>query len=475
MRLPAKSEQGWWVLTAFLVASLLLHGAIVYGSRGWLLMGSEIDSPTKPGEIEVTLAPLPKAAPKSQTPSVSRPLPEAPTTPKFKAVAVKPIIPTRDNDIPVPFAPKPVVRVRGVAPRDAEKPVSQTETSTETVPFTQPLPAPTMRFKELSGGKFQDRNLTPLPLGVESGDHLDTMPPQVRPPRDVAQNTKPLGPQDIKSGSGAAPGPKPIEIAKAPTADPLPAGNNGAASGSGNPKGVSSGNSGDEGGSGAGLRRGVPFGDPGGVLRGGDPNGGGGKGGGPGGPGTGGAYGTQRGGGAGAPIHVVYVLDISKSMDTDNKIGKAREALHQALTELTPQDTFNIVFFFDEAYTVFPRTMVPADTANIMTAEQKLNRQNPRGSTNYSGALTEAFSLPGVTHVVMMSDGLPTIGVGVDDQTMEIKGDVLLKWIRYQNASHVHILTMALGLGPKWDGIDLLRDIADANQGTFRYIDMKQQ
>jgi hypothetical protein len=452
-------------------ASLVLHGIAFYSSRGWSLLGYEAAA-SKPREIEVSLAPLPaavkKPAPKKQTAAV-QPSPKAPALPR----PTPPVIPERNNNIPVPFAPKPVVRIRGVAPKDAEKPISKTETETAPVKFVQPLPAPTMRPREMAGGKYPDRKLTPLPLGVESGDRLATITPQPRVLRDSPQNARPLGPQDIRSGSGAAPGPKPVDVAKADT-EPLPAGNNGTSSGSGNPKGSSSGTSGDEGGSGAGQRRGIPFGDPGGVLQGGDPNGGGGVGGGPGGPGRGGSYGTQRGGGAGAPIHVVYILDISDSMNKDDKIDKAKEALKQALEQLTPQDTFNIVYFFDEAYR-FKKTMVPASPEVISAGEKFVNSLKPRGSTNYSAALTLALALPEVTHVVLMSDGLPTLGVGVDDYTMEVKGDELLKWIRYQNVNRAHILTIGIGAGQKWDGIELLRDIAGENKGTFRSIDMNKR
>ncbi len=465
-------EQGWRLLAAFVTASLMLHGIAFYGSRGWSLLGPEVAS-SRPGEVEVTLAPLPtekKPGPKKETPAAPKTLSKTPTPPKPKP----PVVAKRDNNVPVPFAPKPTVRIRGVAPRDAEKPISKTETETATINTVQPLPVPTMRPPEIAGGKFPDRSLTPLPLGVESGDKLTTLIPQPHVLKDVPPNTKPLGPQDIKSGAGAAPGPKPVEIAKVPDTDPLPAGNNGTTSGAGNPAGSSVGNSGDEGGSGAGLRRGLPFGDPGGVLEGGDPNGGGGVGGGPGGPGTGGSYGARRGGGAGAPVHVVYILDISDSMNKDNKIGKAKQALKQALGELAPQDTFNIVYFFNEAYR-FKKTMVPASSEEIASAEKFVDGLKARGATNYSGALTLALALPGVTYVVMMSDGLPTIGVGVDDYTMEVKGGELLKWIRYQNVSRARILTIGIGAGQKWDGIDLLRDIASENKGTFRYIDMKKR
>ncbi|MBC8103119.1 MAG: VWA domain-containing protein [Cytophagales bacterium] len=473
MRRSATVERGWWLLMAFAAASLLLHGLAFYGSRGWSLFGPQVASVGQ-GEVEVSLPPLPpvpkpatREAAKTPPKPVETPAPKAPTTPK--------VVARRDNNVPVPFAPKPVPKIRGVAPKDAERPVSKTETSPDPVEIPQPLPVPTTRPPQIAGGKFPDRALTPLPLGVESGDRLTTLIPQPRVLRDVPISQKPLGPRDVKSGAGAAPGPTPTVTAKAPdVAEPLSSGNSGTTGGTGNPQGATIGNSADEGGSGAGLRRGLPFGDPGGVLEGDDPNGGGGTGGGPGGPGTGRFYSTRRGGGAGAPVRVIYVLDISGSMQEDNRLDKAKQALKQALQELTPQDTFNVIIFSDEAF-AYARTPRPATVGRISGGEAFVENMQPHGATNYSAALTLAFAQPDATHIVFMSDGLPTLGVGVNDQTMELEGDTLRRWVRQQNAGRTHILTLGLGSGPKWDGIELLRDIANDNGGTFKYIDLKRR
>jgi len=453
-------ERGLW-LAAFIALSLLLHMIVVYGSRGWHLFGNigAIAQPQR-GEIEVALQ-----QPKQEAPhrSETTPLPQATVAPK----AARPT----HNDVPVPFQPQPRV-IRGVAPKSAPHPVSRTDRSP--IPVEKALPVPSDRAPQIAGGKFPDKDLTPLPLGVQTGDKLLTPKPQPRILAPVAPNLKPLGPQEIKSGAGSGAGETPTQVAKKDD-EVLAAGNGGATQGAGAAQGGSTGRGADEGGNSAGMTRGVPFGDPGGVLSGGNVNGGGGHGGGPGGSGNGRAYGG--GGGAGAPVHVVYLVDISESMNEHDKIGKARAALRQALSELQPEDSFNIIYFADDQHIFSARKLVPATPENIERAGEFQANLRPRGATNYSGALDKAFSLSDVTHIILISDGAPTLGVGIsyDDKNKEyvIEVDDLLDWIRQRNRNGVHILTLGLNLGRDQDGKELLHDIAAQNDGTFRAIDLR--
>jgi len=459
-------ERSGWLL-GFIVLSLLLHTAILYGSRGWLVGGLPTGAAKpRPGEIVVTLQPAPKPeATPGGAPHRAEPTP-APVKQATPAVAKRP----EHNDVPIPFQPHPRT-IRGVAPKSAPQPVSRTDVSPQ--PQVKPLPVPTMRPPEIAGGKFPDRDLKPLPLGVDTGDRLITPRPV---PHVAAQpsNFKPIGPVEAKSGSGSAPGPKPITEAKKDD-EVLPTGNGGTTGGQGAPQGRTTGSGGDEGGQAAGMTRGVPFGDPGGVLQGGDINGGGGKGGGPGGPGSGRAY-SGGGGGAGAPVHVVYVLDMSESMRENDKIGKSRAALRQALSELQPEDSFDIIYFADDQHIFSGRGLVPATPNNVEKGGEYLSSLRPRGATNYSAALDKALSLPGVTHVVLMSDGIPTLGIGaqVDEKTQEIviDDDALLEWIRHRNKEGIHILTLGLGLSDNFDGKDLLQDIASQNRGVFKLVNL---
>ena len=54
--------------------------------------------------------------------------------------------------------------------------------------------------------------------------------------------------------------------------------------------------------------------------------------------GRGAVFGAGPTGGGGAPVSIVYVMDVSRRMQEGDKIGKAKEALKKALSELKAVD-----------------------------------------------------------------------------------------------------------------------------------------
>jgi uncharacterized protein YegL len=222
------------------------------------------------------------------------------------------------------------------------------------------------------------------------------------------------------------------------------------------------------------LRRGIPFGDIAGLLRGGDPNGGGGSGGGPGGPGRGSVFGTRPGGGGGgggggsssAPVRIVYVLDVSGSMNDGGKIVRAQHALKTALSELKPTDAFNIIPFAGRARALSSE-MIPATRENVQLAGAFVDSIRARGDTNLSSAMEMALALEGATHIFLLSDGEPKAGITDPDEIRAM--------IREMNQRRgARILTLALGLGEQFPGIPLLKGIAEDNNGKFDYVNLSR-
>ncbi len=216
-----------------------------------------------------------------------------------------------------------------------------------------------------------------------------------------------------------------------------------------------------------GRRRGVPFGDIAGLLR-GDPNGGGGKGGGPGGPGRGGVFGaTPRGGkGGDGPLHIVYLLDVSGSMREGDKIGKAKEELKRALSELKRKDSFNIITFFGRARS-FSDDLVPATKTNIEAANLYVDLVDLKDGTNISAALDLAFTMETARTFYLLSDGEPTTGIR--------SFDMLRQHVKLMNSNNVQIVTLALGLGEQFKGMYLLQALAEDNGGKFGYVNLSNR
>ncbi len=215
-----------------------------------------------------------------------------------------------------------------------------------------------------------------------------------------------------------------------------------------------------------GRVRGVPFGDIAGLLNGGDPNGGGGQGGGPGGPGRGSVFGLRPSGGGNGPVHVVYLLDVSLSMNDLDKIGKAKDALKKAIGELRPGDSFNI-FPFDGLVHSFSEAMVAAKPENVQVAKQYVDAIDLGEGTNISSALAVALQLGGVNQIYLMSDGEPNRG--------EIDFRELRRKCKRWNTEKVTISTLALGTGERFLGMELLKGIAEDNEGQFTYVDLSRR
>ena len=112
------------------------------------------------------------------------------------------------------------------------------------------------------------------------------------------------------------------------------------------------------------------------------------------------------------PRDVTLVLDVSGSM-SGKKIQQAREAGKQLLATLSPRDRFRLIDFASDVNT-FRDAFVFATRANIEDAEEYLDGLRAEGSTNISGALEEALSVPTddrrLPVILFVTDGEPTVG-----------------------------------------------------------------
>ena len=112
------------------------------------------------------------------------------------------------------------------------------------------------------------------------------------------------------------------------------------------------------------------------------------------------------------PRDVTLVLDVSGSM-SGRKMEQAREAGKQLLATLSSRDRFRLIDFASDVRT-FRDEMVFATRDNLAAAERYLDGLRPEGSTNISGALEEALSVPAESGrlpvVLFVTDGAPTVG-----------------------------------------------------------------
>ena len=238
-------------------------------------------------------------------------------------------------------------------------------------------------------------------------------------------------------------------------------------SGLGNGDGNGIGNkTGDGQGNGEGNGRGHGKGD--GSGKGGNGNGGNGNGGNGGGNGGGLPFGLGTGGGGSGPRHIVYVLDVSWSMEP--RIDRAENELRAALKTLQPNESFGIIALYKKTR-VFGKQLLPATTANIAQGNRFLDKLKLGDGTNVEGAMTRALAMRGVNVVILITDGVPNYG--------EADFDKLATRIRALNTQKARIFTVGL-VGKNPDGSDdsfeakrLLEKIALQNDGDFKLVNIE--
>lgn len=160
-------------------------------------------------------------------------------------------------------------------------------------------------------------------------------------------------------------------------------------------------------------------------------------------------------------LHVVYLLDVSDSMNQANKEGRARAALKKALSELERKDTFNVIMF-DANIRPFSSDLVKPSPERIAAANQFMESQETHFGTNLGAALKTALSMNGVTHVYLITDGEPTEGIK--------DGAKLRRFVIESNESGAQIVSICLATSPKNKGIDLLKGLAEDSGGSLHIV-----
>lgn len=158
---------------------------------------------------------------------------------------------------------------------------------------------------------------------------------------------------------------------------------------------------------------------------------------------------------------VIYLLDVSGSM-RGKKLPLAINALKDALRMLKPGDSFNVITFAD-GVVEYSKKILPLNEQSRKSTFNYLNGVKTRNGTNISDALERALSVFATT-IVLISDGSPSRG--------EKNLSKIAAMVRAKNKHQARILTIGLGVGRNFKGVQLLRWLSEQNNGQMRLIDI---
>ena len=162
--------------------------------------------------------------------------------------------------------------------------------------------------------------------------------------------------------------------------------------------------------------------------------------------------------------NLVFLLDVSGSMDDPNKLPLVKKAMRLLVNELTEKDRVSIVVYAGAAGTVLEPTS-GADKGKILAA---LDNLSAGGSTAGAEGIRQAYQLAraafqknGVNRVILATDG--DFNVGITDPNQ------LEDFVTRERESGTTLTVLGFGSGNYNDA--LMQKLAQKGNGNAAYID----
>lgn len=162
--------------------------------------------------------------------------------------------------------------------------------------------------------------------------------------------------------------------------------------------------------------------------------------------------------------NLVFLIDVSGSMDCPNKLPLVKQAMSMLVGQLSPEDRVAMVVYAGASGLALPST--PAgQREKILDA---LDHLSAGGSTNGGEGIQLAYQIAeqnrtegGVNRVILATDG--DFNVGITDRSD------LTKLITDEAKSGVFLSVLGFGMGNLKDAT--LEQLADKGNGNYAYID----
>ena len=164
------------------------------------------------------------------------------------------------------------------------------------------------------------------------------------------------------------------------------------------------------------------------------------------------------------PSNLVFLIDVSGSMGTANKLPLVKASLKLLTDQLREEDKVSIVVYAGAAGLVLP----PTSGSNKTAIKDALERLNAGGSTAGGDGIQlayktarENYNKTGNNRVILCSDGDFNIGMSSDDEMERL--------IEKERKSGVFLTVLGYGMGNYKD--NKMQKLADKGNGNHAYID----
>lgn len=164
------------------------------------------------------------------------------------------------------------------------------------------------------------------------------------------------------------------------------------------------------------------------------------------------------------PSNLVFLLDVSGSMNSSNKLPLLKSAFKMLVHQLDARDRVAIVVYAGAAGLVLPST--PASKSNLII--EKLDQLSAGGSTAGGAGIQLAYKMAqdnfitgGNNRVILATDGDFNVGASSDSE--------LVRMIEEKREKGVFLSVLGFGTGNYKD--NKMEQLADKGNGNYAYID----
>jgi Ca-activated chloride channel family protein len=163
------------------------------------------------------------------------------------------------------------------------------------------------------------------------------------------------------------------------------------------------------------------------------------------------------------PSNLVFLVDVSGSMQDSDKLPLVKELLRETLQVLAPTDTVSIVTYASSTGVV----LEPTEASNRNQIDEALAGLAAGGSTNGSGGIQlaydqaeSAFLEGGFNHVILCTDGDFNVGVTSHDALVEL--------IEEKRGTGITLTALGFGRGNLNDA--MMERVSNAGNGIYSVI-----
>ncbi len=166
------------------------------------------------------------------------------------------------------------------------------------------------------------------------------------------------------------------------------------------------------------------------------------------------------------PSVLTFVVDVSGSMEQENRLGLVKKALGLLVDQLREDDRVGLVVYGGEANAILEPT---TDRAAIRSAIERLRTE---GATNAEAGLSLAYDVARRAYrpeannrLILCSDGVANVGATGPQS--------ILKRIGMETRHGIELSTVGFGMGNYNDV--LMEQLADKGDGRYAYVDSLEE